>query len=315
MSAAQITLDAVSLQLGAQQALKGVSLRIAAGERVALVGANGSGKSSLLRTLHGLVPPTQGQVIQTPGVRQAMLFQRPHMLRLSALNNVALGVWLDRSRALNWRASKALALQALQRVGLQSVAQQNGRQLSGGQQQRLALARAWARQPDVLLLDEPTASLDPHAKREVEALMAEFASGPVPDKPLTLVWASHNLGQVKRLATRVIYLEFGRVLADLPVADFSTPICWLRTARQPMLLFKVNFHDLSNFHPPRPGVRRFGHHLGLGASPVDCDVVHHLHRAVGLVRTLAARFQKSQWVGRESGGAGHGPGPGHGASR
>lgn len=221
MSAVQITLDAVSVQLGAQQALKGVSLRMAAGERVALVGANGSGKSTLLRTLHGLVLPTQGQVAQAPGVRQAMLFQRPHMLRLSALNNVALGVWLDRSLALNWRAAKALALQALQRVGLQAVAGQSARQLSGGQQQRLALARAWARQPDILLLDEPTASLDPHAKREVEALMADFAKNQ--DRPLTLLWASHNLGQVKRLATRVIYLEFGRVLADLPVSDFFNP--------------------------------------------------------------------------------------------
>ncbi|PIT80101.1 phosphate ABC transporter ATP-binding protein [Limnohabitans sp. 15K] len=222
MNAAQITLDAVSVQLGAQQALKDVSLRIAAGERVALVGANGSGKSTLLRTLHGLVLLSQGQVQQAPGVRQAMLFQRPHMLRLSALNNVALGLWLDRERGLSWTQAKALALQALQRVGLLSVAQQNGRQLSGGQQQRLALARAWARQPDVLLLDEPTASLDPHAKREVEALMAEFACAP--ERPLTLVWASHNLGQVKRLATRVIYLEFGQVMADLPVADFFNPV-------------------------------------------------------------------------------------------
>jgi tungstate transport system ATP-binding protein len=221
MSAAQIGLDAVSVQLGAQTALAGVSLRIKAGERVALVGANGSGKSTLLRTLHGLVPPTQGRVQQAPGVRQAMLFQRPHLLRLSALNNVALGLWLDRARGLSWAAAKALAQQALERVGLLSVAQQNGRQLSGGQQQRLALARAWARQPDVLLLDEPTASLDPHAKREVEALMAEFACAP--ERPLTLVWASHNLGQVKRLATRVIYLEFGQVMADLPVADFFNP--------------------------------------------------------------------------------------------
>jgi tungstate transport system ATP-binding protein len=217
----QITLDAVSVQLGAQQALKAVSLRIAAGERVALVGSNGSGKSTLLRTLHGLVLPTQGQVTLAPGVRQAMLFQRPHMLRLSALNNVALGVWLDRSLALNWRAAQNLALQALQRVGLQAVAKQSARQLSGGQQQRLALARAWARQPDVLLLDEPTASLDPHAKREVEALMADFANNQ--ERALTLVWASHNLGQVKRLATRVVYLEFGRVLADLPVSDFFNP--------------------------------------------------------------------------------------------
>lgn len=218
MSAVQITLDAVSVQLGAQQALKGVSLRIAAGERVALVGSNGSGKSSLLRTLHGLVPPTQGRVQQAPGVRQAMLFQRPHLLRLSAQNNVALGLWLDRTRGLSWAAAKVLALQALERVGLLSVARQNGRQLSGGQQQRLALARAWARQPDVLLLDEPTASLDPHAKREVEALMADFSCSQ--ERPLTLVWASHNLGQVKRLATRVVYLEFGQVMADMPVDDF-----------------------------------------------------------------------------------------------
>jgi tungstate transport system ATP-binding protein len=187
---------------------------------VALVGANGSGKSSLLRTLHGLVLPAKGRVTQAPGLRQAMLFQRPHMLRLSALNNVALGVWLDRSLALNWRAAQTVALQAMHRVGLQAVAGQSARQLSGGQQQRLALARAWARQPDVLLLDEPTASLDPHAKREVEVLMAEFAADPASDRPLTLVWASHNLGQVKRLASRVIYLEFGCVLADLPVADF-----------------------------------------------------------------------------------------------
>jgi tungstate transport system ATP-binding protein len=221
MTAMQISLDAVSVQLAAQAALTGVSLRIEAGERVALVGANGSGKSTLLRTLHGLVPPTQGRVQQAPGVRQAMLFQRPHLLRLSALNNVALGLWLDRTRGLSWGAAKVMALQALQRVGLQSVAQQNGRQLSGGQQQRLALARAWARQPDVLLLDEPTASLDPHAKREVEALMADFACAP--ERPLALVWASHNLGQVKRLATRVIYLEFGQVMADLPVADFFNP--------------------------------------------------------------------------------------------
>ena len=220
MKAVQIALNAVSVPLGAQLALAGVSLQVVAGERVALVGANGSGKSTLLRTLHGLVPPSQGQVLCAPGVQQAMLFQRPHVLRLSALNNVALGVWLDRRQGLNWQAAQALALQALQRVGLSSVARQSGRHLSGGQQQRLALARAWARQPDVLLLDEPTASLDPHAKREVEALMADFAAGPSPEKPLTLIWASHNLGQVKRLATRVIYLEGGHLLADLPVADF-----------------------------------------------------------------------------------------------
>ena len=95
-------------------------------------------------------------------------------------------------------------------------------ELSGGQQQRVALARAWALQPDVWLLDEPTASLDPHAKRDVEALIADFSyEVPAPHRlPPTLVFASHNLGQVKRLASRVIYLEQGRLLADLPVNEF-----------------------------------------------------------------------------------------------
>ena len=215
---AVVQLEQVSVQLGSVRALHEVSLRIAAGERVALVGPNGSGKSTLLRTLHGLLPPFKGQVQRDPARRQAMLFQRPHLLRTSALANVALGLWLDRGLGLSWSQARERALQAMGRVGLADIAMQGGRQLSGGQQQRLALARAWARQPDVLLLDEPTASLDPHAKREVEALIAEFAKGG--DEPLTLVWASHNLGQVKRIASRVVCLESGRVLADLPVHEF-----------------------------------------------------------------------------------------------
>ncbi|MFY9513879.1 MAG: ATP-binding cassette domain-containing protein, partial [Rubrivivax sp.] len=87
--------------------------------------------------------------------------------------------------------------------------------LSGGQQQRLALARAWALQPDLLLLDEPTASLDPTAKREVEALIEQLAADGV-----TLVMSTHNLGQAKRLCSRVAYLDAGRLLADLPTSDF-----------------------------------------------------------------------------------------------
>ncbi len=213
-----VTFDRVSVQLGPVRALHEVSLSIRAGERVALVGPNGSGKSTLLRTLHGLLAPTAGSAWRDPAQRQAMLFQRPHLLRSSALSNVALGLWLDRSLGLSWAMAKARAHEALARVGLHDIGGQGGRQLSGGQQQRLALARAWARQPDVLLLDEPTASLDPHAKREVEALITDFAQGG--QAPLTLVWASHNLGQVKRIATRVLCLESGRLLADLPVQDF-----------------------------------------------------------------------------------------------
>jgi tungstate transport system ATP-binding protein len=166
-----------------------------------------------------LAQATAGQVTRDPTMRQAMLFQRPHLLRLSVQGNIALGLWL---RGTRWRDALAQALLALDRVGLRDQAPRPARKLSGGQQQRVALARAWALHPQVLLLDEPTASLDPHAKREVEALIEEFSnsSSQSGSARMTLVFASHNLGQVKRLASRVIYLEQGRVLADLPVEDF-----------------------------------------------------------------------------------------------
>ena len=194
---------------GAPLALDGVNLQIYQGERVALVGANGSGKSTLLRVLHGLQKPVSGRVIQATPARQAMLFQRPVLLRLSVQNNVALSLWL---RGLPWRLARQRALQVLRSSGLCDVAQRRGRQLSVGQTQRVALARALALEPQLLLLDEPTASLDPHSKRVVESTVQQFSG--------TMVFASHNLGQVKRLATRVIYLESGRLLADLPVHLF-----------------------------------------------------------------------------------------------
>ena len=208
-----LQLQSASLRFRQIEALRRIDLKIGQGESVALVGANGSGKSSLLRLLHGLVRPSEGALQIQAGLHMAMLFQRPYLMRASALNNVRLALWLRRQP---WGQTLDAAHAALQRVGLQAQAQRDARKLSGGQQQRLALARAWATQPDVLLLDEPTASLDPHAKREVEDLMAEVMA----ERPMTLVFASHNLGQVKRLASRVLYLESGCLLADMPVAQF-----------------------------------------------------------------------------------------------
>ena len=210
-------LDSVSVSFGPIAALTDCSLRIQAGDRLALVGANGSGKSTLLRCLHGLIQPLQGHIEHDANARQAMLFQRPYLLRASVQNNIALGLWLG---GVPWRQARADALQALARVGLAELAPRNAKALSGGQQQRVALARAWALKPQVLLLDEPTSSLDPTAKREVERLMAEFS-----DAGMTLIFSSHNLGQVKRLASRVIYLEYGRPIADLPTdAFFGGPL-------------------------------------------------------------------------------------------
>lgn len=210
-------LQAINVRFGHINALTACTLRVKAGERLALVGANGSGKSTLLRTLHGLVRPVAGNFQCDLNARQAMLFQRPYMLRASVLNNVALGLWL---KGVAWKPAKAQALEALARVGLEDLAHRGAKALSGGQQQRVALARAWALKPQVLLLDEPTSSLDPTAKREVERLMAEFA-----DAGMTLIFSSHNLGQVKRLASRVIYLEQGRLVADLLTeAFFNGPL-------------------------------------------------------------------------------------------
>lgn len=208
----QLALHQASVRFGRKLALQQVDLAVRSGERVALVGANGSGKSTLLRALHGLVPLSEGRREVAPGLRLAMVFQRPFMLRLSARANVELALFLAGVPRAE-RRDRAEA--ALKRVGLADEARRNGRVLSGGQQQRLALARAWALRPQLLLLDEPTASLDPTAKREVEELIEEFAAAGI-----TVVMSSHNLGQVKRLARRVVYLEQGRMLCDVTTDHF-----------------------------------------------------------------------------------------------
>lgn len=238
---ALLDLRQVGCQLGAHWALRGVDLHMVHGERIALVGANGSGKSTLLRLCHGLIAAQEGTCWRDLAAPQAMVFQRPHMLRMPVRVHVALGPWLAGQA---WRVALAQADQALQQVGMHQAAKQWANTLSGGQQQRVALARAWAMQPRLLLLDEPTASLDPSAKRDVEQLWMQFLSDagkPMPSPvrasalpppstpdlprqavaaPVSCLFSSHNLGQVKRLASRVIYLERGRILADLPVGDF-----------------------------------------------------------------------------------------------
>jgi tungstate transport system ATP-binding protein len=218
-SAPLVTLTDAGVRFGKVQALRGVSLTLRRGERLALVGANGSGKTSLLRLLHGLLACSSGVAVygaaaadRTPAPVAAMVFQHPFLLHLSVRLNVLLGLWL---RGVPRAARAARCELALQRVGLQDLARRPAHALSGGQQQRLSLARAWALRPDVLYLDEPTASLDPSAKREVEALIEGIAA-----EGVTVVMSTHNLGQAKRLATRVLYLEGGRVVVDLPVDRF-----------------------------------------------------------------------------------------------
>ncbi len=207
-----LSLKDAQVRLGHVQALQALNFSIAQGESVALVGANGSGKSTLLRLLQGLIAPTAGSVYQADLKSQGFVHQRPWMLRASVLTNVALAGWL---RGMKWREAKMAAATSLQQVDLADLAQRPARTLSGGQQQRLAVARACVSQPRVLLLDEPTSSLAPQSKRELEQLMQQLKS-----QSMTLVFASHNLGQVKRLATRVITLEQGNIVSDSAVTHF-----------------------------------------------------------------------------------------------
>jgi tungstate transport system ATP-binding protein len=211
-SAALMSLRDVSVRFGAVEALKNVSLDVRRGDFMALVGANGSGKTTLLRTLHGMLAHRGTRFVADRSAVQAMVFQRPFMLRLSVANNLRLALWLHGVPRAEWPERCALALR---RVSLEGLESRPARALSGGQQQRLALARAWAIRPTVLFLDEPTASLDPSAKKEVEALLAGFAADGA-----TLVMSTHNLGQAKRLASRVVYLDEGEIHADLPTAAF-----------------------------------------------------------------------------------------------
>jgi tungstate transport system ATP-binding protein len=188
--------------------IKPLSIDIEAGPSTVILGANGAGKSVLMRLMHGLLAPTSGRIAWNSPGRQAMVFQHPVMLRRSALANVAYALRVA-------GRDESPAMEALKEVGLAHVAHRPARVLSGGEQQRLALARAWALHPEVLFLDEPTASLDPSATREIETVIRAFdAAG------TKIVMATHNLGQARRLGDEVIYLHQGRVLERAPAEKF-----------------------------------------------------------------------------------------------
>lgn len=207
-----VTLRGATVNFGEVTALRGVDLDLARGERLALIGANGSGKTTLLRLLHGFVRHEGTRTLHGAPPSVVMVFQRPFLLRLSVRANLRIALWL---RGVPRAARTRRADDALARVGLADVASRVATTLSGGQQQRLALARAWALQPDLLLLDEPTASLDPAAKRDIEHLIERIA-----DDGVTVVMSTHNLGQAKRHMRRVVYLDAGRLLVDLPAEEF-----------------------------------------------------------------------------------------------
>ena len=198
-----LKLDAVSYGVAGRMIINALSCEISDGLRTVILGPNGAGKSVLMRLCHGLLQPTAGRVQWQGSGRQAMVFQRPVMLRRSSLANVIYGL---RLAGFSRQESAARAADALEAVGLLPLAQRAARVLSGGEQQRLALARAWAQRPDVLFMDEPTANLDPRSTREIEQVISVMhASG------IKIVMTTHNLGQARRLGDEILFLNEGRL--------------------------------------------------------------------------------------------------------
>jgi tungstate transport system ATP-binding protein len=184
-----------------------------------ILGSNGAGKSLLLRLVHGLVAPTEGVILWggTPmddeiRRRQAMVFQKPVLLRRTAAANITYALGL-RGLARSERGPRAL--RALELAGLQHHAFTPARVLSGGEQQRLCLARALSLDPEVLLLDEPTASLDPASTLAIERLLigAKHCG-------IKVIVVTHDVGQARRLAQDVIFLHHGRLIEHQPAWRF-----------------------------------------------------------------------------------------------
>jgi tungstate transport system ATP-binding protein len=204
-----IVLKDVSVRAGQTTILECISLAFAAGPPTVLIGPNGSGKTRVIRVAMGLRDATAGSVTwagraHATGERRAMVFQRPVMLRRTAAANVAYAL-ADRHMTRAERSARVAAL--LHQVGLGNLASRPARRLSGGEQQRLALARALAHEPEILFLDEPTASLDPAATKAVEDIVAAVVAGGI-----KVVMATHDLGQARRLAGDVVFLARGRVV-------------------------------------------------------------------------------------------------------
>lgn len=209
-----IELQEVYVSQQGVEVLKGVTLCLPNRGISVILGPNGAGKSVLLRVLMGLIPTQGGMLKIAPDLEDhiALVFQRPILLRRSVKANLLHALSLARMPRPR-RGAKAESL--LRLGGLAHLADHPARSLSGGEQQRLALVRAFAMEPKILLLDEPTASLDPQSIAALEALIASAVSDGV-----KAVLVTHSTEQAKRLANDVIFLHDGMVQEHCPAAEF-----------------------------------------------------------------------------------------------
>ena len=205
------------LERGGRRIIDDIDLVVDKGGVSGIMGPNGAGKSVLLRLLTGLLKPDAGTVswagarpdrARAPSV--GMVFQKPVLLRRSALANVRYVL-----RAGGRAERTRLAEEALARAGLAHLAKTPARLLSGGQQQRLAIARALAPDPEVLLLDEPCANLDPAATAAIEALVADARA-----RGTKILLVTHDVAQAKRIADDITFIHDGRIVEQSPAGAF-----------------------------------------------------------------------------------------------
>ncbi len=210
----------VSFEAGGKRLIKDLSFRLEVGARTIVIGPNGAGKSLFLRLCHSLIAPSSGKIIwhgahgYDPAPFQAMVFQRPVMLRRSVAANIGYALSL---RKVPRRERPERIEEALRMTGLNRLANYSARVLSFGEQQKLALARAWVLRPQVLFLDEPTASLDPAATHDVEELI-----NTIHQAGTRIVMTTHDLEQARRLADELLFLHRGRLLEKSAATAFFT---------------------------------------------------------------------------------------------
>ncbi len=205
-----LRLEHLSFRRGDQILVGPIDAELAIVPRTVILGPNGAGKSLLLRLCHGLLAPSTGHV--HCALKQAMIFQKPVLLRRSVAGNIGFALALAHVP----RARRAVRIdEALALTGLQAKARQPARSLSGGEQQLLALARAWATRPAILLMDEPTASLDPAATEAVERLVFQLSAGST-----RVLMTTHDLGQARRIANQIVFLHHGKMLEQLQTQTF-----------------------------------------------------------------------------------------------
>ena len=213
-----LVFDAVTYCVGDETLLGPLDLEIEDANKTVILGPNGAGKSLLLRIAHGLLKPSAGEVRwasapdESLHARQAMVFDHAVLLRRSARANVEYGLAL---RGVSREVRRERAHTVLERTGLGAIADRSARALSAGEQQRLALARAWALEPEVLFLDEPTASLDPAASRRVEELIESIASAGT-----KIVMTTHQLGLARRVGDEVVFLHRGKLVEHSAASAF-----------------------------------------------------------------------------------------------